>query len=103
MDISNNGSVDSAEMERDQMEQAQMERAQQEIARLFQKLKKEIPIFLFTRPGVNDVFSDAARQAIRFFRQMTDKITVREYDLGHLLSAKCCIHSTPTIVLSPLK
>ena len=103
MDISNNGSVDSAEMERDQMEQAQMERAQQEIARLFQKLKKEIPIFLFTRPGVNDVFSDAARQAIRFFRQMTDKITVREYDLGHELAAKWGIQSSPTLVLAPEK
>jgi len=103
MDISNNGSVDSAEMERDQMEQAQMERAQQEIARLFQKLKEEIPIFLFTRPGVNDVFSDAARQAIRFFRQMTDKITVREYDLGHELAAKWGIQSSPTLVLAPEK
>ena len=103
MDISNNGSVDSAEMERDQMEQAQMERAQQEIARLFQKLKEEIPIFLFTRPGVNDVFSDAARQAIRFFRQMTDKITVREYNLGHELALEWGIQSSPTLVLAPEK
>jgi len=103
MDISNNGPADSAEMERAQIEQAQMEQAQQEIARLFQNIEVEIPIYLFAQPGINDVFADAARQAIRFFRQMTDKITVREYDLSHELAQEWGIHSSPTLVLAPDK
>jgi len=103
MDLSHNGPANSAETEQAQMEQAQMERAQQEVARLFQNIGEEIPIFLFTQPGVNDVFIDAARQAIRFFRQMTDKITVREYDLGHELALEWGIQSSPTIVLAPEK
>ena len=103
MDLSPNHPVDSAEMEQAQMEQAQIERAQQEIARLFQNFEEEIPIFLFAQPGINDVFADAARQAIRFFRQMTDKITVREYDLSHELAMEWGIHSSPTIVLAPEK
>ena len=40
-------------------------------------------------------------EAIRFFRQMTDKITMREYDLGHELARKWEIHSSPTILLAP--
>ncbi|MBW2677226.1 MAG: FAD-dependent oxidoreductase [Deltaproteobacteria bacterium] len=95
--------MENAEMEQAQMEQAQMERAQKEIARLFENLKEEIPIYLFAQPGINDVFTDAARQAVRFFRQMTDKITMREYDLGHKLARKWEIHSSPTIVLAPEK
>jgi len=103
MDFSNKNQMENAEMEQAQMEQAQMERAQKEIARLFENLKEEIPIYLFAQPGINDVFTDAARQAVRFFRQMTDKITMREYDLGHKLARKWEIHSSPTIVLAPEK
>ena len=103
MDFSNKNQMENAEMEQAQMEQAQMERAQKEIARLFENLKEEIPIYLFAQPGINDVFTDAARQAVRFFRQMTDKITMREYDLGHELARKWEIHSSPTIVLAPEK
>ncbi len=72
MDISNGNQTGNAEMEQAQMEQAQMEQAQKEIAHLFEKLEEEIPIYLFAQPGTNDVFIDAARQAVRFFRQMTD-------------------------------
>jgi len=103
MDLSHNGPADSAEMERAQIEQAQMEQAQQEIARLFQNIEEEIPIYLFAQPGINDVYADAARQAIRFFRQMTDKITVREYDLSHELAQEWGIQSSPTLVLAPEK
>jgi thioredoxin reductase (NADPH) len=103
MDISNGNQMGNAEMEQAQMEQAQMEQAQKEIAHLFEKLEEEIPIYLFAQPGTNDVFIDAARQAVRFFRQMTDKITMREYDLGHELARKYEIHSSPTLVLAPDK
>ncbi|MCG6909226.1 MAG: FAD-dependent oxidoreductase [Deltaproteobacteria bacterium] len=105
MDMANNdpGAFDNAEMERAQIEQAQIEKAQREIARLFKDIKEEIPIYLFAQPGVNDVFTDAARQAIRFFRQMTDKITMREYDLGHELARKWDIQGSPTILLAPEK
>ena len=103
MDLSGNSQLDSAEMEQSQLEQAQMEKAQQEIAHLFQNIEMEIPIYLFAQPGINDVFSDAARQAIRFFRQMTDKITVREYGLGHEQALKWDVQHSPTILLSPDK
>lgn len=82
-------------------QEAQMAQAQREIEKLFQNIKHEIPIFLFAQPGINDVFSDAARQGLRFFRQLTDKITLKEYNLGHELAQKLGVHSSPTLVLAP--
>lgn len=82
-------------------QEAQMAQAQREIEKLFQNIKHEIPIFLFAQPGINDVFSDAARQGLRFFRQMTDKITLKEYNLGHELAQKWGVHASPTLVLAP--
>ncbi|MFC1886690.1 FAD-dependent oxidoreductase, partial [Thermodesulfobacteriota bacterium] len=74
---------------------------QQEIAVLFQKLNNDIPIFLFAQPGVNDAFCDAARQAIRFFRQFTDKIILREFLLDHEHAAKWNITHSPTLLIDP--
>jgi thioredoxin reductase (NADPH) len=80
---------------------AQIEQAQREIERLFRNIENEIPIYMFAQPGINDVFSDAARQGLRFFRQLTDKITLKEYDLSHELAQKWQVHSSPTLVLAP--
>ena len=84
-----------------QEEEIQTQEAQREIAKLFGGIKNDIPIFLFAQPGENDVFSDAARQAIRFFRQITDKIVMREFDLGHKLASKWNVKESPTIVFDP--
>ncbi|MBW2572734.1 MAG: hypothetical protein JRE61_10380, partial [Deltaproteobacteria bacterium] len=54
----------------DQQEDIQALEAQKEIERILGAIKIEIPIFLYAQPGQNDVFTDAARQAIRFFRQL---------------------------------
>ena len=84
-----------------QIDDAQMRQAQRELSRILSGLKQEIPIFLFTRGGKNDVFNDAARQALRFFRQLTDKIVLREYDLNHEMAQKMGIENSPTLVFDP--
>ena len=85
----------------DQREDIQIQQAQREIAKLFQAIHVEIPIFLFAQPGKNDVFSDAARQALRFFRQLTDKIVLREYNLSHEAAQKWEVKNSPTLILDP--
>ncbi len=85
----------------DQREDIQIEQVQREIAELFQAIHVEIPIFLFAQPGKNDVFSDAARQALRFFRQLTDKIVLREYNLSHEAAQKWEVKNSPTLILDP--
>jgi len=84
-----------------QVDEAQIQQAQKEITRLFQAIEKDIPLYLFAQPGKNDVFNDGARQAIRFFRQLTDKIQVREYDLGHEKARQWQIQGSPTLLFDP--
>jgi thioredoxin reductase (NADPH) len=86
-----------------EIDQAQMQQVQMELSRILSGLKQEIPIFLFTQGGKNDVFNDAARQALRFFRQMTDKIVLREFDLNHEMAQQMGIDRSPTLVFDPDK
>lgn len=85
----------------DQREDIQIQQIQRELAQLFQAIHVEIPVFLFAQPGKNDVFSDIARQALRFFRQITDKIVLREYTLSHETAQKWEVNHTPTLILDP--
>lgn len=83
------------------IDDAQMQQAQMELTRILNGLKQEIPVFLFTQGGKNDVFNDAARQALRFFRQLTDKIVLREFDLSHEKAQQMGIDHSPTLVFDP--
>ncbi|MFC1489350.1 FAD-dependent oxidoreductase [Thermodesulfobacteriota bacterium] len=84
-----------------QPDETQILEAQREIAKLFEGINIDIPIFLFSQPGKNDVFSDAARQAIRFFRQITDKLVLREFDLNHQSAEKWNVEHSPTLLFDP--
>ena len=79
----------------DQQEDIQALEAQKEIERILGAIKAEIPIFLYAQPGQNDVFTDTARQAIRFFRQLTDKIILREFNLNHESAKKWTSYEKP--------
>ncbi len=83
------------------IDEAQMQQAQMELTRILSGLTHEVPILLFTRGGENEVFNDAARQALRFFRQLTDKIVLREYDLSHEKAQQMGIDRSPTLVFDP--
>jgi thioredoxin reductase (NADPH) len=83
------------------IDEAQIQQVQLELSRILSGLTHEIPIFLFTRGGKNDVFNDAARQGLRFFRQLTDKIILREFDLSHEKARELGIDHSPTLVFDP--
>ncbi len=83
------------------IDEEQMRQVQAELRRILSGLKKEIPVFLFTQGGKNEVFNDAARQALRFFRQLTDKIVLREFDLSHEKASEMGIDHSPTLVFDP--
>jgi thioredoxin reductase (NADPH) len=67
----------------------------------FAALPNEIPLFLFVQRGKEDVFVDACRQVIRAFRELTDKITIKEFNLDHELAAKWGVESSPTLLIDP--
>jgi len=88
-------------MEMDQAADRNVKDAQREIERVFEGLSREVPILLFAQPGRNDMFCDYARQAVRFFRQTTDKILIREYDLNHEKAGELNVTHSPTILFDP--
>jgi len=67
----------------------------------FAKMPNEIPLLLFTEKGREDVFAQANRQVIRAFRELTDKISLREYDIDHDLARKYNVSAAPTLVIAP--
>ena len=58
----------------------------QQLKATFGQLPNEIPLYLFTAKGHEDVFTHANREIIRAFRELSSKITLREYDLEHELA-----------------
>lgn len=67
----------------------------------FAKMPNDIPLLLFTEKARDDVFAQANRQVIRAFRELTDKITLREYDLHHETAQQYGVTVSPTLVIAP--
>lgn len=73
----------------------------QQLRDTFDKMPSDIPLLLFVEKGRDDVFAQASRQVIRAFREISNRITLREYDLGHELAQRYNITSSPTILIDP--
>ncbi|KKL73019.1 hypothetical protein LCGC14_2079080 [marine sediment metagenome] len=67
----------------------------------FEQLPNDIPIYLFTKRGEDDIFCQTNREIVRLFRPLTDKITFREYYLDHDLAKKWNVESSPTLLINP--
>jgi thioredoxin reductase (NADPH) len=67
----------------------------------FESMPNDIPLFLFTERGRDDVFAQATRQVIRAFRELSPRITLKEYDLGHELARKWGVAGSPTLLIAP--
>jgi thioredoxin reductase (NADPH) len=67
----------------------------------FEQLPNDIPLYLFAAKGHEDVFTQANRQVIRAFRELSGKINLREYDLDHELAKKWNVTSSPTLLIAP--
>jgi thioredoxin reductase (NADPH) len=67
----------------------------------FEQLPNQIPVYLFVIRGKEDVFVEANRQVMRAFRELTDKITFREYTLDHEMASRWNVTEAPTLVIAP--
>ncbi len=72
-----------------------------QLKRVFSGLPHSIPIFLFTRKGDNDVLSQAAREVIKAFQQLSPKVEMQELSLDHPRAKEWQVVSAPTLVFSP--
>ncbi len=93
---------DTSQMDPRQSEMASQAYLQQ-LKATFEQLPNEIPLFLFTAKGHEDVFTNANREVIRAFRQLSDKITLREYNLDHEQAKQWNVTHSPTLVIAPEK
>jgi thioredoxin reductase (NADPH) len=84
-----------------QLNKEQLEQARKQLAKLFGSMEHQVPLFLFADPAINSQYSEAARAVIRAFRQLTDKITLREYGLTHKLALQYNISYSPTLLFDP--
>jgi thioredoxin reductase (NADPH) len=85
----------------DQPETILNKTVQNQLEIVFQQLRHNIPLYLFTEVGNNDIFNQAAKQLIKAFREITPKIEFREYDLNHDLAKKWDVYRSPTILFDP--
>jgi thioredoxin reductase (NADPH) len=72
-----------------------------QLRQTFKNLPRDIPLYLFVGRMEDDVFAQACRQIVRAFRELTTKITLKEYNLDHELAAKWGVDSSPTLMLDP--
>jgi len=84
-----------------QPEQMTQEQFLRQLKMTLERLPNQIPLFLFARPGQDDVFVQAARQLVRSFRELTDKIVFREYTLDHEMARKHRVERAPTLLFAP--
>jgi len=82
-------------------ERAVMDQLESQLEPLFKDLPNEVPLLLFTRPGKNDILASAARFLIRAIREVSPKITLREFDLSHKLARQWSIDRSPTLLIDP--
>ena len=72
-----------------------------QLGRAFRNLPNDIELVLVSDRTNDDAFTQANRQVIRVFRDLSDRISFREYDLDHELAQKWNVDSAPTLVISP--
>jgi thioredoxin reductase (NADPH) len=74
-----------------------------QLRQAFEQLPNDIPLLLFADKGRDDVFVQATRQVIRAFRELSPRITLKEYDLAHELARRYQVVSSPTLLIAPGK
>jgi thioredoxin reductase (NADPH) len=79
------------------------ERIQDQLAGVFEKMPNDLPLFLFTSPGENEIFCRSAREFIRAVRELSPRITLEEYDLSHRIARKWKAEHSPTLLFHPEK
>jgi thioredoxin reductase (NADPH) len=73
----------------------------QHLQNMLSQMKNDIPLFLFVDRKQDDVYAQACRQVIRAFRELTPRITLKEYDLDHELAKKWNVDGSPTLLIDP--
>jgi thioredoxin reductase (NADPH) len=72
-----------------------------QLRQTFENMPREIPLYLFVDRERDDVFVESCRQIVRAFRELTSKISIKEFYLDHEFAAKYGVDSSPTLLIDP--
>ncbi len=75
--------------------------ALEKLKKTFESFTHPIDLIMFAYPAEDNPFTQANRQVIRAFRQITDKIAFREFSLDHELARKYNVAYSPTLIIAP--
>ena len=67
----------------------------------FLQMPNDIPLYMFVNREKDDIFAQTNRQIVRIFRELTPKITFREYPMDHDLARKWHVTHSPTLLIAP--
>jgi thioredoxin reductase (NADPH) len=79
----------------------ELERVRKKLSELFAGMDHEVPLLLFADSFTNTQYSEAARAVIRAVRDLSDRVTLREYNLGHNLARQYQVTHSPTLLFDP--
>jgi thioredoxin reductase (NADPH) len=69
----------------------------------FKDLKEDVVIEVYTKPGVNDQFNEAAVSLIKALSVLSDKLRVSFYKVGDEQSIQRNVQRSPTVLIAPDK
>jgi len=69
----------------------------------FQEMKENVAVEVYTKPGVNDQFNEAAVSLVKALSALTDKLKVSFHKVGDEQSIKRNVQRTPTVLIAPDK
>ena len=67
----------------------------------FDALPYKVPVMLFTEKGRNDVVNQAARDLLKAFNRISNKIELSEFDMNGVEAKKLSVNSSPTLIFDP--
>ena len=67
----------------------------------FDALPNKVPVMLFTEKGRNDVLNQAARDLLKAFNRISNKIELSEFDMNGAEAKKHNVNSSPTLIFDP--
>lgn len=76
-------------------------KVQAQLKAVFDKMPNDIPLILFTNISEGEPYNNAAREVIRFVRQQTSKVDLREYNIRHKEAKRFNIDHSPTLLFDP--
>ncbi len=74
---------------------------QNQLKAVLSQLPNTVPLYLFTKQGVNDIYNQAASEIIRAFSRLGDKVQLHELNLDHELAKRWKVEVSPTILFDP--